>query len=219
MLRGGLSKVVVKKLQAVTTCQYEMCHSSISLATELVGETTGTGRKLKWKKVIVLEYWISFHSKTDSYNHIVRICCCKHFLSVMGTTRHSRLLTTASTAGNKWKDILRGLTGIPPKHLIKNYQSSLSLGAKLRDGVISRDTIQDYCCVLHIRFQGCLTLCPGLALTPLWPENICYPRVSQQPPITYVRYMKEDDVNLSFSSGLLTLHAMEGVNCFVWSSE
>lgn len=103
--------------------------------------------------------------------------------------------------------------GILPEHTIKNFQSYLPLGTKLREDVISRDTMQDHCCVPHIHSQGCFTLCSGPAFMPPGPENICYPKVAQQPPITYVRSMKEEDVNPSSSSGLLTLRAMEGVNC------
>lgn len=107
--------------------------------------------------------------------------------------------------------------GILPEHTIKNYQSYLPLDAKLREDVISGDTMQDHCRVPHRDSQGCFTLGSGLAFVPLRPENICHPRVAQQPPITYARSMKKDDVSPISSSGLLTLHAMEGVNCFAWS--
>lgn len=44
---------------------------------------------------------------------------------------------------------------IPPEHLIKHYQSYLSLSAKLRDGVISRGTIQNY--KAWVKYPGWVT--------------------------------------------------------------
>lgn len=73
--------------------------------------------------------------------------------------------------------------GILPEHTIKNYQSYLPLDAKLREDVISGDTMQDHCRVPHRDSQGCFTLGSGLAFVPLRPENICHPRVAQQPPM------------------------------------
>lgn len=110
--------------------------------------------------------------------------------------------------------------GILPEYRTSHKQSRITrvtflwvlssdTGTPCRTTVVSPTS---ECSIVHP--QGCFKLCSGLAFMPLGPENNCYPRAAQQPPMTYVRSMKEDDVNPSSSSGLLTLHAMEGVNCF-----
>lgn len=56
----------------------------------------------------------------------------------MGSTRPLHLLTIASIAGKKWKNILRGLMEILTSDQALSELSYLSLDVKLRDGVIKQ---------------------------------------------------------------------------------